>query len=252
MSTKLTELVDFCDQILDARSFKDYCPNGLQVEGRPEIERMAVAVTANQDVLEIAVKQRADALLVHHGYFWRGEPAPLVGMKKRRIETLLQHKMSLIAYHLPLDAHSELGNNAQLAKRLGIRVTQPLFNEAFSVGSVGELEQPRDLRRLVAEWDALSGHQSLLIGDEGRVIRKVAWCTGAAQDYIDRAAELNCELFISGEISERTVHSAREQNIAYMAAGHHATERYGVQALAAELARRFSLQWEFIDYDNPV
>ncbi|MEM6483682.1 MAG: Nif3-like dinuclear metal center hexameric protein [Pseudomonadota bacterium] len=252
MSATLTELVSFCDRILDARSFKDYCPNGLQVEGHPEIDRLAVAVTANQSVLDLAVQQRANALLVHHGYFWRGEPAPLVGMKKRRIETLLQHDMSLIAYHLPLDAHSAIGNNAQLAKRLGILVTQPLFNEAFSVGSVGELEQPRELRQIVAEWEALSGHRSLFIGEEGRVIRRVGWCTGAAQDYIDRAAELECDLFISGEVSERTVHSAREQNIAYMAAGHHATERYGVQALAAELASQFALQWEFIDCNNPV
>jgi dinuclear metal center YbgI/SA1388 family protein len=253
MATTLGELLAYCDRELQASTFSDYCPNGLQVEGRAAVGRLACAVTANQSVLDAAVARGADALLVHHGYFWRGEPAPLTGMKRRRIATLLAADLSLIAYHLPLDAHPRLGNNAKLGRLLQIEAVQALDPaDAQAVGNLGCWPEPLRLGDLLARIEAVTGRRPLLIGDPERSARRVAWCTGAAQGYIDRAAAAGAEVFISGEISEPTVHAAREQGIAYIAAGHHATERYGVQALARELAERFELDWEFIDCDNPV
>jgi dinuclear metal center YbgI/SA1388 family protein len=253
MATTLEELVEYGNATLEVGRFSDYCPNGLQVEGRPEVQRLACAVTANQAVLDAAVAWGADALLVHHGYFWRGEAPQLVGMKGRRVATLFAAQMSLLAYHLPLDAHPELGNNAQLAARLGIEVRGPLGDPASGgVGNCGEFRQPQTLARVAEQLEQLTGRTPLLIGDPAREVRSVAWCTGAAQGYIDRAAAAGAALYISGEISEQTVHEARELGIAYIAAGHHATERYGVQALARHLANRFALDTEFIDCDNPV
>lgn len=253
MPTTLAELVRHCDNELVAGSFKDYCPNGLQVEGRSEIRRLACAVTANQSVLDLAVGWEADALLVHHGYFWRGEAAPIVGMKQRRLRTLLQAHISLIAYHLPLDAHPVLGNNAQFGDRLGMERVEPLDPGApDGVGNRGRLPIAMTAAQLVDALHALTGREPLLIGDPSQTVRDIGWCTGAAQGYIDLAASAGLDGYISGEISEPTVHAAREQGLVYIAAGHHATERYGVQALAASLAERFALEWKFIDCDNPV
>jgi dinuclear metal center YbgI/SA1388 family protein len=253
MAVELKELVRHCDVRLDAGRFRDYCPNGLQVEGRGEVRRLAAAVTASQAALDAAVAWGADALLVHHGYFWRGEAEPVVGMKRRRLATLLGAQMSLIAYHLPLDAHEELGNNAQLAERLGLTRTEALDpSDDTSVGDVGRLDGPMALGEFCRRIEALTGRTPLLIGDAARPVTRVAWCTGAAQGYIDRAVAAGAEVYLSGEVSEPTVHAAREQGIAYIAAGHHATERYGVQALAEHLAGRFDLEWTFIDDDNPV
>jgi dinuclear metal center YbgI/SA1388 family protein len=253
MATELRTLVAHCDSVLESARFRDYCPNGLQVEGRGEVRRLATAVTANQAVIEQAVDWQADALLVHHGYFWKGEDAPIVGMKRRRLAALLGAQMSLLAYHLPLDAHPQHGNNAQFGARLGLPPGEALDPEdPTSVGNVVSLGEALPLRDLVARVSAVTQREPLVIGDPDRPVRRVAWCTGAAQGYIDRAARAGADVYISGEVSEPTVHSAQEQDIAYLAAGHHATERYGVQALGAHLAETFGLQWTFIDSDNPA
>lgn len=253
MPVALRDLVKHCDITLEAARFKDYCPNGLQVEGRESVTRLATAVTANQSVLDAAVAWEADALLVHHGYFWRGESAEIVGMKRRRLGTLLTADMSLLAYHLPLDAHPVLGNNAQWGQRMGLHKLEMLDgDDPQAVGNVGALHAPASLEELTVRIRALTGREPLVIAGPVEQVERVAWCTGAAQGYIDKAAAAGAQLYISGEISEPTVHAARELGIAYMAAGHHATERYGVQALGASLAETFGLQWTFIDCDNPV
>lgn len=251
MSTSLSSVVQWLDDALQPARYRDYCPNGLQVEGRPTIGRLATAVTANQGVLDRAIGWGADALLVHHGYFWKGEAEPVVGMKRRRLAALLGNDVSLLAYHLPLDAHPELGNNARLGQLLGISAPEPLQpGDPASVGNVGELEIGAG--QLCQRLETLTGRRPLLIGDSDRQLRRVAWCTGAAQSYIDAAVSAGADVFISGEISEPTVHTAREEGIAYIAAGHHATERYGVQAVGEALAQAFRLQHQFFDEDNPV
>ncbi|MFK8042187.1 Nif3-like dinuclear metal center hexameric protein [Congregibacter sp.] len=253
MTVELKDLLKHCDSVLESQRFNDYCPNGLQVEGRTTVARLAAAVTANQSVLDAAVAWGADALIVHHGYFWRGESAEIVGMKRKRLGTLLTADMSLMAYHLPLDAHPELGNNAQWGKLLGFTDVEPLDKEdTRAVGNLGRLAQPMELEEVVGKVLTLTSRRPLLIGDPKTLVERVAWCTGAAQGYIEKAAAAGADLFISGEISEPTVHAARELGIAYIAAGHHATERYGVQALAASLAETFGLEWSFIDCDNPA
>lgn len=256
MPVALKELLGYCDQELESKRFVDYCPNGLQVEGRPEVARLATAVTANQSVLDAAIEFGADALLVHHGYFWRGESPAVVGMKRRRLGSLLGADMSLIAYHLPLDAHPSLGNNAQWGMQLGFREFSEFLPldaaDPQSLGNRGVLEQPCRLADMVARIAAVTGREPLLIGDPATSVQHLAWCTGAAQSYVDKAAAAGAEVYISGEISEPTVHAARELGIAYIAAGHHATERYGVQALGSALAERFGLELTFIDCDNPV
>jgi dinuclear metal center YbgI/SA1388 family protein len=253
MSVTLSQLVQHCDALLESQRFSDYCPNGLQVEGRELVGRIAAAVTANQTVIDAAIDWGADALIVHHGYFWRGEEAPVVGMKRRRLAALLQAEMSLIAYHLPLDAHPELGNNARWGALLGIASSGPLDPlDPRAVGNIGHLPEPVALADLVHKVRVITERVPLLIGDAGTSVQRVAWCTGAAQGYIEKAAAAGADLYISGEISEPTVHAARELGVAYLAAGHHATERYGVQALSQALAERFSLDWTFVDCDNPV
>ncbi|WP_439105712.1 Nif3-like dinuclear metal center hexameric protein [Congregibacter sp.] len=253
MSVLLQELLRHCDRTLSTARFKDYCPNGLQVEGRPRVARLAAAVTANQSVLDAAVEWGADALIVHHGYFWRGEDQQIVGMKRRRLATLLSAEMSLLAYHLPLDAHPVLGNNAQWGQRMGFEGSEPLdADDPAAVGNVGRLSSAMPLQDVASRIESLTGREPMIIGDLSESVERVAWCTGAAQGYIEKAAAAGAQLYISGEISEPTVHAARELGIAYIAAGHHATERYGVQALAGSLAETFELQWTFIDCDNPV
>lgn len=251
MGTTLISLVNWLDDTLQPSKFRDYCPNGLQVEGGVNVVKLATGVTANQSVLDKAIAWGADALLVHHGYFWKGEAEPVVGMKRRRLAVLLANDVSLLAYHLPLDAHPQLGNNARLGQLLGIASPAPLQPEdPLSVGNVGELEiSAGELRQRL---QSLTGREPMLIGDSNRVLRRVAWCTGAAQSYIDAAVAARADVFITGEISEQTVHVAREEGIAFIAAGHHATERYGVQAVGEALAQQFSLQHQFFDEDNPV
>ena len=252
MSITTKQLIAELDKFLDSSSIQDYCPNGLQVEGRPQVSRIVSGVTASQALIDAAIERNADAILVHHGYFWKGENPVICGMKQRRIKSLLAHDINLIAYHLPLDVHPQLGNNAQLAQLLGLTVTGPLeAGNPRSVGLLGELEQPLSS----AEFAALIGQrlqrEPLVIGDKQQ-IRTVGWCTGAAQGYIEHAIAAGADAFITGEISEHSTHSALENDICYFAAGHHATERYGVEALGEWLAQQFGLEHEFIDCPNPV
>ena len=252
---KLTDLNNYLNQLLKPEQFTDYCPNGLQVEGRAEIQHIVTGVTASYDLLEAALAVKADAILVHHGYFWRGESAAIVGLKKRRIQFLLQHDLSLIAYHLPLDAYAEFGNNVMLAKQLGLTATgwagQKNKNESNML-LLAELSQPLSLKEFAQTIALKLNRTPQVIGDLTQVVQKVALCTGAAQGYIEQAVDAGVDVYISGEISEPTVHIARETGVSYIAAGHHATERYGVQALGAHLAEKFGLTHTFIDCDNPV
>ncbi|MFV0477198.1 MAG: Nif3-like dinuclear metal center hexameric protein [Parahaliea sp.] len=253
MPVCLRELIKEADRLLQPGLFRDYCPNGLQVEGRPRVQRLLSGVTACQLLLDEAVRRDADAILVHHGYFWKGEDVAVTGMKRRRLATLLANDISLLAYHLPLDAHPRLGNNARLGALLGLPEGELLFpGRADNVGNVVNLEMPLTAVQMQARIETLTGRQSLLIGQAQQVLHRVAWCTGGAQGYIDAALAAGADLFISGEASEQTVHTAREEGIAFIAAGHHATERYGVQALGEYLADHFGLTHQFIDVDNPV
>ena len=252
MSIALTELVAAADELLQPQLFSDYCPNGLQVAGRDTVKRVISGVTACQALVDAAVERGADAIIVHHGYFWRGEDPCVVGMKKRRLATLLAHDISLIAYHLPLDAHPELGNNAQLAKILGIEVEGGMDSSPRPVGNVGRLPRPMSARDFATHVGTVLGREPLLEVAGDHPIRSIAWCTGGAQSYIDKAAALGVDAYLSGEVSEPTIHSAREQGVHYIAAGHHATERYGAPALAGHLAERFGLQHEFVDIDSPA
>lgn len=246
----LNELRDYIGSLLAVSRFRDYCPNGVQVEGRAQVQRIATGVTASQAVLQAATAWGADAVLVHHGYFWRSEDAGITGIKKRRIAHLLQHDVSLLAYHLPLDAHPELGNNAQLAKRLGW-TEQGRFGEQ-DIASYGVLPQAQMLAQLAAHLSERLQRTPQVIGDANRNINRIAWCSGGGQGYFEQAIALGVDAFISGEISEQNVHVAQETGVAFIAAGHHATERYGVQALGEHLAAQFGLEHRFFDQDNPV
>lgn len=247
---KREELVNYLEGLLQPAKFRDYCPNGLQVEGRAEVTRVVAGVTASQALLDVAVARRADAVLVHHGYFWKGEDGRVTGIRRQRLKTLLDHDINLFAYHLPLDAHLELGNNAQLASRLGWQA-DGRFGEQ-DIAWLGQVGQPTTAGELAAQIALGLARTPLLIGDPQRSIRRLGWCTGGAQGYFEQAVALGVDAFISGEISEQTVHLARESGVAYLACGHHATERYGVAALAAHLSAQCGLACEFVDVDNPV
>ena len=247
---KREELIRALDALLEPAQFKDYCPNGLQVEGRAEIRRLVAGVTASQALIDAAIDRNADALLVHHGWFWRGEEGRVTGFRKARMRALLAHDINLIAYHLPLDSHPQLGNNAQLAERMGWTV-EGRFGEQ-SLGWLGRPDTPQTLETLSAALSATLCRTPLVIGDGQRPIARVAWCSGGAQNFFEQAITEGADVYISGEISEQTVHLARESGIAYIAAGHHATERFGVQALASHLSLHWGLDCEFVDIDNPV
>ncbi len=250
----LGELVGYLDERLEVGRFQDYCPNGLQVEGHSEVRRIVGGVTACRALLEAAASRQADAVLVHHGYFWKGEDPRVVGMKAARLRLLLNHGMSLLAYHLPLDFHPELGNNVQLAKRLGLSVEGPLaLDGGAEKGLYGHLGEPVTAVAFAARIAQALGRVPLHVSAaDSRRIRRVGWCTGAAQGFIEEAAARGLDAYVSGEISEYTVHVARELGVHYFAAGHHATERYGVQALGRHLVERFGIVFEFVDIDNPV
>lgn len=247
------ELLSYLAELLRIDAFSDYAPNGLQVEGRQPVHRLVTGVTASQALLEEAIAFGADTVLVHHGYFWKGEPPVIVGMKRQRLKLLLDHEINLLAYHLPLDGHEVLGNNAQLAGRLGIRGVERL-GEGSEHGLVfgGVFDPPIGALALAQRIEEALGRVPLHISGSERPIAKVAWCTGAAQGMIELAAGAGMDAYISGEISEPTVHAARELGIHYFAAGHHATERGGVEALGEHLADRFELIHRFVDIENPV
>lgn len=246
------ELAKFLALTLEITRFRDYCPNGLQVAGAASIKTLVTGVTASLALLEAAIDLRADAVLVHHGYFWRGEDPCVVGIKNKRLKLLLAHDINLFAYHLPLDAHPVLGNNAQLAQILGLLADARFGTD--DLGCIGTAMSPAvktagDLALAVA---GQLGRQPLLIGSSTQPIRRIAWCTGAAQNFMTDAIAVGADIYLSGEISEPTVHLAREAGVAYLACGHHATERYGVQALGRLLAQQFGIAHHFIDIDNPV
>ncbi len=247
---KRQQLVEYLDGLLQPGRFRDYCPNGLQVEGRAEVMRIVAGVTASQALLDVAVARGADAVLVHHGYFWKGEDGRVTGIRRQRLKTLLANDINLLAYHLPLDAHPDLGNNAQLASRLGW-LPDGRFGEQ-DIAWLGNVEIPTTAGRLAAQIAAELVRNPMLIGDPERRVHRLGWCSGGAQDYFEQAIALGVDAFVSGEISEQTVHLARESGVAYLACGHHASERYGVAALAAHLSRNCGLECEFVDLDNPV
>ena len=247
---KREELVEYLEGLLQPGNFRDYCPNGLQVEGRGEIRRLVTGVTASQALLDAAVVRGADTLLVHHGYFWKGEDGRITGMRKKRLGTLLANDINLLAYHLPLDAHPELGNNAQLASALGW-IPEGRFGEQ-NIAWFGQLPEALSASLLGDKLAQLLGRQAQMIGAPERPIRRIGWCSGGAQGYFEQAIALGLDAYVSGEISEQTVHLARESGVVYFASGHHATERLGAQALSHHLAERFGLECEFVDIDNPV
>ncbi len=247
---QLKELSDYIGSELAISRFRDYCPNGVQVEGCPNVQRIATGVTASQAVLDAAAAWGADAILVHHGYFWRSEDAVITGVKKRRIAHLLEKNISLLAYHLPLDAHPQWGNNAQLAKRLGL-IENFRFGEQ-DMACLGALAKPQGLAEFTKVIADALRFEPLVAGGNANKISRIAWCSGAAQGYFEQAIALGADVFLTGEISESNVHMARESGVTYIAAGHHATERYGVQALGAHLAENFGLEHCFFDEEVPV
>ncbi len=250
---ELRALAAYIDDLLEADRFADYCPNGLQVEGRPQVRHLISGVTASLAFLDAAIEAGADAVLVHHGFFWRGEDARVIGMKQRRLRRLLEAQVSLLAYHLPLDAHPLYGNNAQLAERLGFTI-EGRFGDprAGAIGMYGTPARPLSGEALAAHIEASLERTPLHVAGGNAQVRSVAWCTGGAQSYIDAAAALGVDAFITGEVSEPTVHVAREMGLHFYAAGHHATERYGAQALGEHLGAQFGLEHRFIDVDNPA
>lgn len=250
MPVSLIQLVRLAEEVMMPARFDDYCPNGLQVEGRPWVAKLVSGVTASLAFLEAAVTDGADAVLVHHGYFWRNEDPCIVGMKFRRLKLLLGSELSLLAYHLPLDAHLQLGNNVQLAEKLGFEVEGPLNDQ--NIGCFGRLRKPVTGAGLASRIERQLRRKPFHIPGKVATVERIAWCTGAAQHAIDEAYALGVDAFLTGEVSEQTVHQARELGIHFYAAGHHATERYGAQALGSYLAQELGIAHRFIDIDNPV
>ncbi len=247
------ELLAYLAEMLNVHAFADYAPNGLQVEGRTDIKKIVTGVTACQALVDAAVERKADALLVHHGYFWKGEDTCIVGMKRQRLGALLAADINLLAYHLPLDAHPELGNNAQLAQLLGLQQEGVFGRETgTAIGQYGRLTPALSAAAFGKLLARKLGREPLHIAGTRGDIHTLAWCTGAAQSYLEQAAALGVDAFVTGEISEQTVHVARELGLHFFSAGHHATERGGVQALGVHLATRFKLEVEFVDISNPV
>lgn len=236
--------------LLEADRFRDYGPNGLQVEGRAEIRKLVSGVTASLALIEAAALEGADAILVHHGLFWRGQDGRVTGWMKRRLQVLLAHEINLYAYHLPLDAHPQWGNNAQLGQKLKLSV-QGRFGDQ-DLGFLGVPAQPLTVAALTALLQYRLGRVPVVVEGDGRPLRRLAWCTGGAQGYFEAAIAAGADAFLTGEISEPQAHYARETGVAYFACGHHATERFGAAALGAHLAERFGLEHRFIDIDNPA
>lgn len=247
------EIVSYINRTLNVETISDYCPNGLQVAGKEQVSHIVTGVTASTRFLEAAIDVKADAVLVHHGYFWKGESPVLTGMKLKRIRLLLDANISLLAYHLPLDIDPVLGNNAKLAELFGFQV-----DGAVAAGGTqgllfyGHLKEPTPCAAFIEHIAKELGRDVTAVGRSTRMIKRVAWCSGGAQRFILQAAELGVDAFISGEISEQSTHEARENNVLYIAGGHHATERYGIQALGENLSQQLQLTHQFIDVDNPA
>ncbi|WP_371189281.1 Nif3-like dinuclear metal center hexameric protein [Thalassotalea maritima] len=254
---KRQEFMQLLNSIMQPERIKDYCPNGLQVQGSDTVTKIVTGVTASKELIDAAIAHQADTIIVHHGYFWKNEPYPITGMKYRRIKALIDHNINLIAYHLPLDIHETLGNNVQLAKLLDIVDVQPLDDgNPLSVSLKGRYREAMPADKVANKISARLNRQCLHIApsaaDNDQPITTLAWCTGGGQGFIEQAAEQGIDAFITGEVSEQTTHIAREMGIHFFAAGHHATERYGVKALADYLQQQYQLDATFIDIDNPV
>jgi len=253
MAAQLTDIIRLCETTLQPERYRDYCPNGLQVEGGSEVSRIVSGVTASQALIDAAIEQNAQAILVHHGYFWKGENPQVVGMKRNRLKALLENDISLLAYHLPLDGHPKLGNNARLAQLLDLSIEKGMEpDNDRSIGLLGRLPEAMSGEEFAAFIESKLGRKPFHVAGSEKSIQRVAWCSGAAQSMIDQAVELGADAYLTGEVSEPTVHSARELGIHFYAAGHHATERYGVQALGDYLAEQLGVEHVFIDIDNPV
>ena len=237
-------------ELLQPERFKDYGPNGLQVEGRREVRCLASGVTASLAFIDAAIAAGADTLLVHHGLFWRGQDGRIVGWLKARVARLLAHELNLFAYHLPLDAHAELGNNAQLGRRLGLQA-DARFGEQ-DLGFAGPAQALADVQTLAARVRLALAREPVVLPGDGRPLRRIAWCSGGAQGFVEAAIAAGADAFITGEISEPQAHLARETGVAFLACGHHATERYGAPAVAAHIAERFGLEHRFIEIENPA
>ncbi len=240
-------LAGYCQQYLRVDKFDDYCPNGLQIQGKPDIKKIISGVSANQDLIDAAIDEKADALFVHHGFFWKNEASEIIGIKKNRIKALLDNDINLYTYHLPLDAHTTVGNNIQLAQRLNIKNPEPIGD---TLVWQGEIETT--LSKLSNTIEQALNRVPLVFGDDDKSLKRIAWCTGGAQSYIEHAININADCFITGEVSEQIPAIAFENNIAFVSAGHHATERYGVQALCQHLSQKFNLKCQFIDINNQV
>ena len=249
----LQEILQWCNDTLKTPEFKDYAPNGLQIEGKAEVKKILCAVTASQDAIDAAIAQQADLLLVHHGYFWKGEPYPITGMRGKRIKALIQNDISLVAYHLPLDSHPTLGNNAAIADILELEIFEALdASERHPIGNIGYLKQALSPDAFKAMLTERLGFETIHLPAHKASIQKVGFCTGAAQDFISKAAEQNCDAYISGEVSERTYYEAKELDVHYYACGHHATERYGVQRLGKAISEQFNLEYSYFELNNPI
>lgn len=250
---KLNDIIQWCNQTLKASEFKDYAPNGLQIEGSQEVKKILCAVSASQDAINAAISQKSDLLLVHHGYFWKGEAYPITGMRGKRIKSLIQNDISLVAYHLPLDSHPTLGNNAAIADILELENIEQLDpSEHHPIGNIGYTKQaftPEGFKNYLTER---LGFNTIHLNADKKSIHKVGYCTGAAQDYISKAFEQGCDAFISGEVSERTYYEAQELNVHYYSCGHHATERYGVQRLAKAISDEFNIEFSYFELNNPI
>jgi dinuclear metal center YbgI/SA1388 family protein len=247
------EVEDCLRQMLRPQEFKDYGPNGLQVEGRRRVAFIASGVTSSRAVIDAAIEAGADTLLVHHGLFWRGHDGRLTGWLRERVARLLAHDVNLLAYHLPLDAHGELGNNAQLGRRLDLVADARFGDQQLGfIGPAGRYAAAGGLAALAQSVQVLTGRTPLLLPGDGRPLRRVAWCTGGAQDWFEQAIAAGADVYLTGEASEPQAHLARETGVAFIACGHHASERYGAPAVAEAVAARFGLRHVFIDDDNPV
>ena len=252
MGISLKRLMEKLGDELQPELFRDYCPNGLQVEGKQDINRIVTGVTACQALIDKAIELKADAVFVHHGYFWKGEDATITGMKRRRVEALLRHNISLIAYHLPLDGHPTMGNNAQLATLMQWSTEGGMDSAPRPIGNWGTVRKTQTVKALSEQLQQQLGREPLVIEGGSHDIKTVAWCTGGAQKMIEQAHAMGVDAYVSGEISESTVHFARENGIHYFSAGHHATERYGVQAVGAWLEQEYDIEHLFVDIPSPV
>lgn len=251
--TNRDEIIDYLSEYLACDLFSDYAPNGMQVEGKESIQQICTAVTASEDIIQKAATMQADLLLVHHGYFWKGENPVITGMKRRRLGLLMAHDMNLLAYHLPLDCHPDVGNNACFAELLEVESVRK--HKAGKIPNIlwsGVLAQPLSAQAFSVYLARKLKRDPILVTGTDKPICRVAWCTGAAQDFIQEAYELGVDAYLSGEISERTYYQAHELGIHYFACGHHASERFGIQALGHHLSARFNLRHQFIDSSNPV